>query len=227
MMEERRRERPTDRSPRFDPPRSDQTRFIYFDLGNVLLSFDHQRAARQMAAVAGITFEEVWEVVFGSGFHLRYERGEFSTAGFHERFCRQTGSTPALEPLAAAASDIFEPIPAVITLLDQLSRAGYRLGLLSNTNDAHWSFILATFPELPRWFEVLALSFELKSLKPEPEIYRQAASLAGVAPEEILFIDDRPENVSGAVAAHFAAIHFQGYDHLVAELIARGFGPFH
>lgn len=200
-------------------------RFIYFDLGNVLLNFDHQRAARQMAAVAGITPESAWDAVFADDLESRYERGEISTAAFHEFFCRQTGTTPPLAGLLAAASDIFEPNHAVISLLGQLHSNGHRLGLLSNTNDAHWSFVKTAFPELPNWFEAIALSFELKALKPEPEIYAQAARLAGLNPAQILFIDDRPDNVAGAVDAGFEAIQFQGHRQLIADLLARGLGP--
>ena len=41
---------------------SNRIRFLYFDLGNVLLTFDQRKAARQMADVAGITPEKVWEI---------------------------------------------------------------------------------------------------------------------------------------------------------------------
>jgi putative hydrolase of the HAD superfamily len=205
----------------------DQTtpQFIYFDLGNVLVLFDHDRAARQMAEVAGTTPARVREVVFASDLELRYERGDISTAEFHDVFCRQTGTTPPLAALVNAASDIFEPNRSVISLLGQLKHNGHRLGLLSNTNDAHWSFVKDAFPELRPSFEVIALSFELKSLKPEPEIYSQAARLAGLDPARILFIDDRQENVRSATAARFEAIHFQGHRELVADLVARNLGP--
>jgi len=207
------------------PPDQPTPQFIYFDLGNVLLHFDHGRAARQMAELAGTTPELVREVVFRSDVELRYERGDISTAEFHEIFCRQTSTSPPLAALLTAASDIFEPNRLVISLLSQLSHNGHRLGLLSNTNDAHWSFVKDTFPELTQSFELIALSFQLKSLKPEAEIYAQAARLAGVDPAGILFIDDRAENVSGAVEVGFDAIQFQGHRQLVSDLVARNLGP--
>ncbi len=214
-------------APQHGRPAGDQTtpQFIYFDLGNVLLHFDHGRGAQQMAEVAGTTPERVQEVVFAGDLELRFERGDISTAEFHEIFCRQTGTTPPLAALVTAASDIFEPNRSVISLLGQLRQNGHRLGLLSNTNDAHWSFVKDAFPQLPPSFEVIALSFELNSLKPEPEIYSQAARLAGLDPARILFIDDRQENVSGASDARFEAIHFRGHRQLVADLVARNLGP--
>ncbi len=200
-------------------------KFIYFDLGNVLLNFDHQRAARQMAEVAGTSPAAAWDAVFTTGLELRYERGEMTTAEFHALFCQLTGTTSSVAALSHAASDIFEPNPAVIDLLGKLRRHGRRLGLLSNTNDAHWSFITSAFPDLPGQFEVVALSFELQTLKPEQEIYAQAARLAGCEPAAILFIDDRTENVAGAQAAGFDAVQFTDHPTLVADLLARGLGP--
>ncbi len=198
--------------------------FIYFDLGNVLLNFDHRRAARQMGEVAGLAPEAIWDLVFADGLEHRYERGEVTTAEFHAAVCRHTPTPPPLDALARAASDIFEPNRSVLELLAALQRRGSRLGLLSNTNEAHWTFIGQSFPELPRRFEVIALSYELGLLKPEPEIYREAARLAGCAPGEIFFVDDRPDNVAGAQAAGFDAVQFRGHETLSADLHARGLG---
>ena len=200
--------------------------FIYFDLGNVLLTFDHHRAARQMAEVAGVKVESVWEIVFANDLELRYERGDFSTAEFHQLFCEQTDSAPSLNDLAFAASNIFEANEPVVSLLGTLRRAGHPLGLLSNTNDAHWSFVTKAFPALSQSFDAIALSFKLRSLKPDPEIYNKAARLAKIDPTKILFIDDRPENVAGAIEAKFDAVLFRGYQHLLTDLADRGLGPF-
>jgi lambda repressor-like predicted transcriptional regulator len=39
-------------------------KFIYFDLGNVLLFFDHQRATRKIAELTGLAPELVWQKRF-------------------------------------------------------------------------------------------------------------------------------------------------------------------
>ena len=39
--------------------------FIYFDLGNVLLHFDHAIACRQIGQLAGIPEQRVRDVLFG------------------------------------------------------------------------------------------------------------------------------------------------------------------
>lgn len=198
-------------------------RFIYFDLGNVLINFDHHRAARQMAEVAGVPEQLVWKVVFESDLHVEYERGAISTPEFYEAFCDRTKSRPEYEALFLAASDIFELNESIVPLLHELRERGHRLGVLSNTNESHWNFIASgRFPIIQDYFELYALSYELRAAKPDLACYQGAAKLAGVAPEEIFFTDDRLDNLEGALKAEFDAVHFIGADALRAELQLRG-----
>jgi HAD superfamily hydrolase (TIGR01509 family) len=59
-------------------------------------------------------------------------------------------------------------------------------------------------------------------MKPAPEIYAAAAAMAAVAPEEIFYTDDRPDNVAGAIAAGYDAVLFQDVRQLARELRRRG-----
>ena len=53
-----------DSSSNSDPIATMPPKFIYFDLGNVLLNFSDERACRQMAAVCGATPEAVADAMF-------------------------------------------------------------------------------------------------------------------------------------------------------------------
>ncbi|MBP86865.1 MAG: hypothetical protein CMJ64_09130 [Planctomycetaceae bacterium] len=199
--------------------------FIYFDLGNVLLHFDHERAARQMAVVAGVTEQQAWDAVFADGLSLRYEEGELTTRQFFEAFCERTGAAPEFETLVHAASDIFQMNESILPIVEGLRASGLRLGILSNTNDAHWSFVRRNYPFVEELFDVFALSFELRSLKPNSRIYDEAVLLSEVAAESIFFTDDRDENIEGARAAGFHASHFVTADGLAADLRERQLLP--
>jgi HAD superfamily hydrolase (TIGR01509 family) len=58
--------------------------------------------------------------------------------------------------------------------------------------------------------------------KPDPAIYQAALDILGRPPERILFIDDRPENVDGAVKAGMKAIRFEGEDSIRKQLASLG-----
>lgn len=198
-------------------------RFLYFDLGNVLLRFDHRVACRQMAHVAGVSRELVWETSFQGDLFENYEYGKLTSDEYYEEFCRRTSSKPDRNELLVAASDIFHLHAPTAAIVARLKYARHRLGILSNTNEAHWQFVTdGRFEILNDGWELFALSFELRALKPHPEIYRLAAELAGVEPAEIFFVDDRPENVAGALQAGFDAVQFTTAARLAADLQQRG-----
>lgn len=200
-----------------------QPRFLYFDLGNVLLNFSHELACRQMAEVSGVPWEKIWKLVFGTMLEHDYERGDISSQAFYKTFCDETQSQPPFAELLRAGSAIFQLNSPMAPLVSHLWDAGYRLGILSNTNEAHWEYCIdGRYTLLRDFFEVYVLSFRVNSMKPEPRIYEEAAQLCGCVPEEIFFVDDRADNVAGAKAAGFDAIIFESARQVATELRRRG-----
>lgn len=73
------------------------------------------------------------------------------------------------------------------------------MGLLSNTCEAHWRWILdQNWPIPGDWFDFHVLSYEVRSMKPGEAIYEACEKLAARASEEIFFTDDREENIAAA-----------------------------
>jgi len=197
-------------------------RFLYFDLGKVLINFDTQRMIRQVAELCAVQPEAVMAAVVDSGLQRRYELGEISSQDFYEEFCQRIGSRPPYDALARAASDIFWLNLPMIPVVAQLAQAGYRMGILSNTCENHWEHCTRRFAILQDTFHPLVLSYRVGALKPDPKIYRAAAEAAGCRPEEIFFVDDTPGHVEGAQAAGFDAVVYTDAPTLVAELRKRG-----
>jgi FMN phosphatase YigB (HAD superfamily) len=176
-----------------------------------------------MSVAAELSVQTIREIVFESGLETAYERGELTTEQFYEMFCERAGKRPDCDALLRASSDMFVMNVEVAELLKRLRQAGHRLGVLSNTCEAHWDFCChVKFPLLQEIFEVAALSYRLRAMKPEPEIYEKAAELARLPAADIFFVDDRPENVAGAQAAGFDAVQYTTPDRLRAQLAARG-----
>ncbi len=205
-------------------------RFWYFDLGNVLLLFDHHRACRQVAQVfnragAATDAEAIRQHLFTSGLERQYELGRLSTEQLYERLCQAVGARPPREQLLEAACDIFRPNAPVVALAQRLHRQGYRTGVLSNTNHAHWQWVHRRFPHVPAAFQHHVLSFRAGALKPQEAIFHQAIRRAEVPPEQIFFVDDLPENVAAARALGIDAVLYRSADELAAELARRGFSP--
>jgi glucose-1-phosphatase len=197
--------------------------FLYFDLGNVLLTFDAEIACRQMAELTGVPAERVGDIVFSSGLQWRYERGEVSSREFYDSFCAASRTRPDYDALHYAHSAMFALNVPVIPLVAHLWAARYRLGILSNTCEAHWHYVGdGRYAVIHDLFEVYVLSHRERCCKPEAAIYRRAVELAGVEPHRIFFVDDRPENVDGALQAGLDAVRFEGTQRLAEALRCRG-----
>jgi putative hydrolase of the HAD superfamily len=187
--------------------------FIYFDLGNVLVFFDHEIASRQIAAVANVSIDIIRQEVFHSPLQSDYERGLVSSREFVERLSQKLGIPLPIDETLEAASAIFHPHDAIIDSITALKQAGFRLGILSNTCDAHWTWLMRqNYQVLGPWFDVIALSYEMQCAKPDLQIYHKAAEMAGVPGERIFFTDDRLDNIQGAQQAGWMTHQFTQLD---------------
>jgi putative hydrolase of the HAD superfamily len=196
--------------------------FFYFDMGNVLLRFSHERMAEQMGRVAGIATERVWKLLFEDGLEWAFERGDFAHDAFFDRFCELTGTSPPRAELEHAANDIFEQNVPMVGLVGRLNAAGYPLGVLSNTSAAHWGHCVRRFGILSSMFSVHALSYELRAIKPDPAAFQRAAKLAGLPAERIFFTDDRAENIAAAKTVGYDAVLYESVTQLNSDLRSRG-----
>jgi HAD superfamily hydrolase (TIGR01509 family) len=197
--------------------------FVFLDLGNVIVSFDRERAFRQMAAVAGIDVRQVRDLLETADLQESLERGRIGWQEFHEAFSRRTGTTSSPEDLARAASDMFSLNIDMLPVIAGLERAGVPTGILSNTCDPHWNHLVASrYAVLPGNFGITVLSHEVAAVKPERAIYELAAAKAAVSPERIFFCDDIPAHVEAAREAGWDAEVFESAAGLIDALDRRG-----
>ena len=190
--------------------------FVYFDLGNVLLYFDHSLAIRKMAKVARISTEQMKSIVFDGTLQIEYESGWINGAQFVSRISDTVGTDLDVEDMLQAAADMFIPNVHITPVLEEIRGLGIPMGLLSNTCEAHWSWISElAYPQVRGWFTPVILSFEVRSMKPDAYIYQEAQRQSGHGAPQIFFTDDRAENVEAAKKAGWMAEVFVNADRLM------------
>jgi putative hydrolase of the HAD superfamily len=113
------------------------------------------------------------------------------------------------------------PDGALGTLQELAASNNCMLGALNNEARETNEYRFKTFG-LFNYLKVALSSCYLGLRKPDIAIYERALDILGRPPERILFIDDRPENVAGAVTAGIKAIRFQGAESLRSELASLG-----
>ena len=198
-------------------------RVVIFDMGKVLVWFDNAIFFRKLAALAGIPEERVREAAHVKLELVRsFDRGEVSPAEFKARVCSALGLSLAYGDFYAIFNDVFTLIPENAAILHRLKAAGFKTILLSNTDPERFGFLRKAFPEL-KVFDGTVLSYEVKLLKPEPAVYREALRRAGARPEECVFIDDMAVNIEAARALGIPSIHYaRGTTDLEGELKKLG-----
>ena len=195
------------------------SKFVYFDLGNVLVTFDHQIAASQLADAARCPIEHVWNTVFVSDLQTRFETGLVSDHQYASEINSALGSSIPKEHILEAISAIFQPNSLILPALELVRAAGVPMGVLSNTCDAHWLWLQRqNWPMLDGWFDQTILSYEVQSMKPDAGIYEASENACGLTGSQIFFTDDREENVAAAAKRGWATHHFGKADALLVAL---------
>ncbi len=190
---------------------------ITFDLGNVLIKVDHLRFCRRVAALAGLSPQEVYAQVFESSLEAGYDTGRITSREFYERVTAHFGVTMAYSRFCALWCDIFDPIDAMAAVVARLAPR-FPLFLLSNTNSLHFDYIRERFGTILKDFQGFILSYQVGSRKPEAAIYQALIQQVRRPPEEILFLDDKVPFVEGARNQGLVAWQFRSPQELRQDL---------
>jgi FMN phosphatase YigB (HAD superfamily) len=181
---------------------------VLFDLGNVLVRLRPERAlARLRRLVPGFDRDLAW--LTGLPEVEAVGRGELDGSAFLVALGRRLGAGVTLQELRETWCDGFDPWPEMEALAAAVVVSGTPTYLASNTDPLHFAHLSARIPVLAR-MRGLHVSYEARALKPEAAFYQRALERWRLAPEHCLFLDDRPENVAGALALGLRARVFDG-----------------
>jgi glucose-1-phosphatase len=194
---------------------------IVFDLGNVLLPFNYERAVKKLNDMEnglGENFIDFYNTNYE--YHRAFEKGDMPENEFIEIMLSALGHKIDKETFCRLYSDIFSENKEVVDLLPKL-KENYTLVLLSNTNIIHYEYGWKKYDFLQN-FDKIVVSYEAGANKPEKKIYRAVESFTGEDSARHFFIDDIAEYVDAARELGWEGIQFTGYKNLVSELINRG-----
>ena len=97
------------------------------------------------------------------------------------------------------------PMPGLHALLDHIETCGLPKGVATSSSRGYVQRIVEPFGLLPR-FSIILAAEDVTHGKPHPEIYLQAAERLGVAPREMMVLEDSQNGVNAAAAAGAVAI---------------------
>ena len=195
---------------------------IVFDLGKVLVDFDYSIAARRIAARCTKPPENLHAFLGASPLLVQYETGALTRQDFFEAMRQATGFQGEVPEFGEFFADIFTAIPLMIELHASLRARGLKTYIFSNTNDLAIEHIRRNFPFFKN-FDGYILSYEVKAMKPDAPIYEALEKMAGKRGNEIIYIDDRAENIAAGEARGWRTILHEAPEKTRATIESFGF----
>lgn len=198
-----------------------EIKVMLFDLGRVLVDFDHARSAQRIANFCGKTPRQIYDLFFESRATIDFEAGKISPQEFYSQVKQLLDLKLSYDSFVPIWNDIFFLSPknrSVFGLVNSL-RSNYKTALLSNINILHYEYLKNSFPVFGVFDEIF-LSYQLGCIKPDKEIYNSVIAQLKVAPEEIFYTDDRPELIESAKALGLRGHVFTNFAQLTSDLAA-------
>lgn len=195
---------------------------VVFDLGKVLVDFDYSIAARKIAAQADQSAAQVQELLDHSPLLFRFEHGHMTAQEFFDTVRSEAKFRGSYEEFTAAFADIFSEMPRMIQLHGALRAQKIPTFIFSNTNELAIHHVRRNFPFFGK-FDGYILSYEHGAMKPNARLYEVVERTTGRRGAEILYIDDRAENVAGGTARGWQTILQETPEKTVAAMKTFGF----
>jgi putative hydrolase of the HAD superfamily len=188
--------------------------WLLCDYGQVLSQAPPLEEWEALQALAGVAdFPEIYWL-----YRPEYDRGDVTAAEYWTSVMGRAPSATRLAELIALDTGMWLHLdPEALDGAERAAQRGFRLALFSNAPLEVAAGIDGLQPLgqfQPRFF-----SCRLRAIKPEPQAYAQVLSTLGAAPEDVVFVDDRPANVEAASALGMRAVLFEGPEQF--EMIAR------
>lgn len=195
---------------------------VLFDVGGVLLTNGWDTRERALAAehfhLSLPELEAKHQCAVGA-----WERGKITRDDYLEQtvFYRPRGfSRDEFFNFVLAQSKLLTD--GAIGILKQLAASNKcMVGALNNEARETNEYRFATFG-LSQYFKVALSSCFLGLRKPDLAIYTRALDILGRPAERVLFIDDRAENVAGALNVGMRTIQFKSEEQLRGEFASLG-----
>ena len=190
---------------------------VIWDLGGVLVRTEDFTPRDILAQRFGLTTGELSNLVFGDNLDFRAQLGEITAEEQWENIRSNLGVDA--EEIPSIRAQFFAGDRLDNNLMDYIRslKSNFTTVLLSNALDSLRDLIIDEW-KIEDAFHHLIISAEVGLMKPGLEIYCLAVEKTGCEPEEVVFIDDMPENIIGARDVGMHAILFQNAAQARADL---------
>jgi len=197
------------------------TKAVLWDLGNVLLDWSPRRFYEKLFRTPEEVDHFLGEVCT-MDWHAAHDRGVPMAENREHLIAKYPHYEDAIRAWETGLDGMLDgSVPGTDIVMDTLAERGVPQYALTNL-PAEWvEPVNALYPQMAHMKDVIVSAHE-GVIKPDRRIYEITAMRLPFAPEEVVFFDDREDNVTAARDFGFDAEVFRGEGPLKTALAGRG-----
>lgn len=190
---------------------------IIWDMGGVILRTDDFSSRDLLAKKLGSTRKDLEKEVFYSASAIQATLGTITSKDHWQNIANHFHLDA--QGLEDFIKGFWEGDRMDIELVDYIRKLknSFRTGLLSNAWSDTRNMLINRHPCLDAFHEAI-FSAEVHLMKPDPKIFHLILDKLRVLPGESIFVDDFPENITGAQEVGIHGILFQTREQAITEI---------
>lgn len=191
-------------------------RAIIFDLGGVLFTNGTKKFSEHLAQKYQIDVEKAKAILDKSDIGNAYRTGKITREEFWHAVKKELQLTEHIDVLEQGWIDVYVLIEETRDIILELAKK-YKVYFLSDNVKERVEAIDKKY-NFTKWFHGGVSSHEVGIRKPHPDIYKIALEQTGFSPEEVLFVDDKENNLTPGKDLGMSTLLFESPEKLQKDL---------
>lgn len=194
---------------------------IILDIGQVLAHFRWEEVLKEYGYNEEL-IERIGKATVLGKYWAEQDRGALSEEEILDLCCSlDMDVSEEIKHFFDNLTDTVREFPYAEGFIKSLKNNGYNVYLLSNYGERNFKYAMENFRFIP-YADGRVISYEIKSVKPEPEIYDYIIKKYNINPSQAVFLDDSKPNLLAAEKFGLTTIHVTDIDKALGELKELG-----
>ena len=189
---------------------------IIFDFGGVLAEETFKEGLTPIGKEKGFDPNHFFNILSELVYQTGYITGSSDEHAYWNAVRETTGVKGDDKKLREEVLRRLKLRPEMMEVVKKIKSSGFIVAILSD--QTNWLDDLNQRTPFYQHFDHVFNSFYLKKTKRDPSLFRDICVQLGLKPEEILFVDDSPDNIKRAASEGLKTIHFKGVSEFEKEI---------
>lgn len=189
---------------------------ILFDFGGVLAEEGFKERLMTIGKEKGFDPDHFFKILSELVYQTGYVTGSADEHAYWKAVREKTGAKEEDKDLREEVLRRLKLRPEMMEVVKKIKSSGFIVAILSD--QTNWLDDLNQRTPFYQHFDHVFNSFYLKKTKRDPSLFRDICVQLALKPEEVLLVDDSPDNLKRAAGEKLRTIHFKGVSEFEKEI---------